>query len=85
MRRRTVPNTISKRFRRKLRRSETPYLLWLRCKRPHVWVRLTRLWSYRLLERITSIPPSETPFVSFAGRLNLEDWRLDEPETYARN
>lgn len=82
MKRRVVPNTVSKRFRRKLRRARNPYYLWLRCKRPRVWARLTRLWNYRFMEMICSIPPYATPFFSAAVKVErgelLERWRTDE-------
>jgi hypothetical protein len=78
---RRVPNTISKRFRRKLRRSSNPFQLWLRCKRPHVWARLTRLWNYRFWEMLLSIAPCDTPFCSMAPKVPsqsvLEQWKVD--------
>lgn len=77
MKQRCVPNTISKRFRRKLRRAKSPFHLWLRCKRPAVWARLTRLWSWQFLEVITNIDPYKMPIFASAPKFNPEDWRLD--------
>ena len=78
---RRVPDAISKRFRRKLKRSSAPYLLWLRCKRPHVYARLTRLWQYQWLERITSITPWDTPFFSTLPKVRsphiYHEWLTD--------
>lgn len=82
MKRRRVPNTVSKRFRRKLRRAQDPYLLWLRCKRPRVYARLTRWWNHQWLNRIVSIDPIDTPFFSRAPRVTsqhiLHTWVCDK-------
>jgi hypothetical protein len=76
MKRRRVPNTISKRLRRKLRRAKNPYLLWLRLRRPRLYARLQRWWLWKLLDTITNIPPTDTPFFS-AGRIEYSDWKVD--------
>lgn len=82
MKRRVVPNTVSKRFRRKLRRARNPYYLWLRCKRPRVCARLQRWWNYKFMDWITSIPPYATPFFAAAIKVEQRDlverWRVDE-------
>jgi hypothetical protein len=77
MKHRVVPNTVSKRFRRKLRRARAPYLLWLQCKRPHVYARLRRLWKARLLEMICSVSPIDTPLFSLAPIYTHIHWRTD--------
>lgn len=77
MKRRHVPNTVSKRFRRKLARSRNPYQLWLRCKRPHVWSRLVRYWRYRWIETITDIEPFKTPLFSTMPKVSSGHLRAD--------
>jgi hypothetical protein len=81
MKRRRVPNTISKRLRRKLRRAKNPYLLWLRLRRPAVYHRLVGLWWVRLLNQITSISPIDTPLFALAPRdianSIIDNWKVD--------
>ena len=76
-----IPRT-SRRFQRKLRRAKNPLLLYLRCKRPQLWVRLQRWQMYQFFQVITNISPYESPFFSLAPRITAEDiihnWRLDE-------
>jgi hypothetical protein len=74
---RRVPNAISKRLRRKLRRARNPYLLWLRCRRPALYARLQRWWTYKLIDYVTSVPPYATPLFSFAVKGTPNMWRLD--------
>ena len=80
-RRRTIPNTISKRFRRKLRRSPNPFLLWLCCKRPTIFARLTRLRSFQFINTLCKISPFDTPFFSASPKVKLphvvHEWWLD--------
>ena len=82
MKRRTVPNTISKRFRRKLRRAKSPFFLWLKCKRPRYYARLVRWWNYQFINIITNIAPFETPFTSAMPKVSskalIDTWVVDE-------
>ena len=82
MRRRVVPNTISKRFRRKLSRAKHPYILWLRCKRPAVYARWSQMLVWYFVDRITTIDPIDTPFVSMLPKTTSEmlylDWVKDK-------
>ena len=84
MKHRRVPNTISKRFRRKLRRSSNPYLLWLQCKRLHVYARLARWWNFQFWQMLLSISPMDTPFFSACPKVTSQmvthTWRLDEAQ-----
>lgn len=86
MRRRTVPNAISKRFRRKLRRvpQAKQFLFYLKCKRPRVYARLTRFQMYQFIQMIVSIDPWKTPFLAMAPKVRAkqvaEQWRLDEAQ-----
>lgn len=81
MKRRRPPNTISKRLRRKLRRSKDPYLLWVRCRRHKFYARLASWWGYQWQKSLTHIEPFQTPFVSQAPKIKssdvIHDWRLD--------
>ncbi len=82
MKRRRVPNTISKRLRRKLSRSSNPYLLWLRLRRPRVYARLQRRWVWQLIGEITNMCVYDTPFVSTCPKVTAADiaatWRTDD-------
>jgi len=81
MKRRRVPNTISKRLRRKLRRAKNPYLLWLRLRQPAKYARLRRLWWALYWDAITNLSPIDTPFFSAATRVTansiIQDWKVD--------
>jgi hypothetical protein len=76
-RRRYVPQTISKRLRRKLRRSQSPYLLWLRCRKPRLYARLQRMWLWKMLDTATSIAPCDTPLFCGFRKFNIDDWKVD--------
>lgn len=83
--RRQIPwRYLSKRFRRKLRRTprDRRFLLWLKCKRPRVYARLTGLWWVRWMNALTNISPYETPFVALAPKVTAsqvyEQWVTDE-------
>ena len=82
MKQRRVP-LHSKRFHRKLVRKmpSERYLFWLRCKRPHVWARLQRWYTYHFLEVITNIDIFGTPFAQSLPKVDakglMQEWALD--------